>query len=77
MARNNKSLLSDATKLRLAQAQGAGDRVRPGYYGNLTSREAGNLVKFAIATAEQTLAGGQVPPVPAPGGTPTPNQTRR
>ncbi len=46
----------------LAQLQGAGDRVEPGYYGNLTSREAGNLVKYAVMAAEQTLAGRQMGP---------------
>ena len=57
MARNKRSFFSDATKMRLAQMQGAGDRVRPGDYGNLTSREAGNFVKYAIIAAEQSLAG--------------------
>lgn len=57
MARNRRSLLSDATKMQLAQAQGAGNRVAPGDYGNLTSREAGNFVKFAIQAVEQRLAG--------------------
>lgn len=61
MARNRKSLLSDATKMRLASMQGAGDRVTPGNYGNLTSKEAGNLVKLAIAAAEQSLSGAQPP----------------
>ncbi len=64
MARNRKSLLSDATKLRLAQLQGAGDRVQAGYYGNLTSREAGSFTKFAIIAAEKALAGEN----PTPGG---------
>lgn len=59
MARNRRSILSDAAKLQLAQVQGAGDRARPGDYGNLTSREAGSMVKYAIALAEQTLAGQQ------------------
>jgi len=61
LARNRKSLLSDATKLRLAQMQGAGDRVTPGNYGNLTSREAGSFTKYAIIAAEQALAGGGAP----------------
>ena len=56
MARNRRSLLSDATKLELARAQGAGDRVSPGNYGALTSKEAGNFVKYAITVAEQSLA---------------------
>ncbi|HYG56557.1 MAG TPA: small, acid-soluble spore protein, alpha/beta type [Symbiobacteriaceae bacterium] len=57
MARNRRSLLSDSTKLYLAQLQGAADRVAPGDYGNLTSREAGNFVKYAIASVEQSLSG--------------------
>jgi hypothetical protein len=58
VARNRPSLLSDATKLELARAQGAGDRVSPGDYGGLTSKEAGNFVKYALTVAEQTLAEG-------------------
>lgn len=51
-----RSILSDATKIRLAQLQGAGDRAQPGYYGNLTSEETGNFVKYALYLAEQTLS---------------------
>lgn len=64
MARK-RSLMSDATKLRLAEAQGAGNRAQPGYYGNLTSKETGNFVKYAIYLAEQSISGTQAPP-PAP-----------
>lgn len=67
MPRKRKSLLSDATKLQLAQIQGAGDRVAPGDYGNLTSREAGSFTKYAIIAAEQALAGQPVSPAPVPG----------
>lgn len=56
MARR-RSLLSDETKLYLARLQGAGDRAQPGDYGNLTSKEAGSMVKYAIMAAEQALAG--------------------
>ncbi len=56
MARR-RSLLSDETKMYLARLQGAGDRVQPGDYGQLTSREAGNMVKYAIMAAQQALAG--------------------
>ena len=56
MARNRRSLLSDATKMELARAQGAEDRVEPGDYGALTSKEAGNFVKYALTVAEQSLA---------------------
>lgn len=43
--------------MHFARLQGAGDRVQPGNYGELTSREAGNMVKYAIQTAQQILAG--------------------
>jgi len=56
MARR-RSLLSDETKMHFARLQGAGDRVQPGDYGQLTSREAGNMVKYAIMAAQQSLAG--------------------
>ncbi|MFO7273477.1 MAG: protein sspF [Bacillota bacterium] len=56
MARR-RSLLSEETKMHFARLQGAGDRVQPGNYGELTSREAGNMVKYAIQTAQQILAG--------------------
>lgn len=69
MARNRGSLLSDATKMQLARLQGAGDRVAPGDYGNLTSREAGRLVKLAIIAAEQQLAGQPISPSPTQGPT--------
>jgi small acid-soluble spore protein F (minor alpha/beta-type SASP) len=68
MARNRRSFLSEQTKMEFARLQGAGDRVSPGNYANLTSREAGNFVKFAIQAAEQALAG----QTPNPG-----NQTTR
>ncbi|HWH70525.1 MAG TPA: hypothetical protein VNT26_14150 [Candidatus Sulfotelmatobacter sp.] len=57
MARNRRSLLSDSTKMELARLQGASDRVSPGDYGGLTSKEAGNFVKYAITLAEQRLSG--------------------
>lgn len=66
MARNRHSLLSDSTKLRLAQAQGAGDRATPGDYGSLSSREAGSFTKYALMAAEQSLSG-EVPNLPEPG----------
>jgi small acid-soluble spore protein F (minor alpha/beta-type SASP) len=57
VARNRRSLLSDSTKVLLASVQGAGDRVQPGYYGELTSKEAGSFTKYAIAAAERALSG--------------------
>lgn len=72
MARNRRSLLSDRTKQQLAAAQGVGDLVQPGYYGNLSSRQAGSFTKYAIIAAEQALSGQQPnlqapnPPAPRP-----------
>ncbi|MBY6277870.1 MAG: small, acid-soluble spore protein, alpha/beta type [Symbiobacterium thermophilum] len=43
--------------MHFARLQGAGDRAQPGDYGQLTSREAGNMVKYAIQAAQQALAG--------------------
>lgn len=51
-----RSILSDETKLRLAAIQGAGSRAQPGDYGNLSSRECGNMVKLAVQLAEQQLS---------------------
>lgn len=65
MARNRRPILSDQTKVFLAQVQGAGDRVQPGYYGDLTSREAGSFTKYAVAAAERALSGQA--PTPTPG----------
>ena len=64
MSRRRNSLLSDQTKQLLAQVQGAGDRVQPGYYGDLTSKEAGSFTKYAIAAAEHALSGQA--PIPQP-----------
>jgi hypothetical protein len=64
VARRRRSLLSDQTKLQLAQIQGAGDRVQPGYYGDLSSRETGSFTKYAIAAAERALAGQPAQPIP-------------
>jgi hypothetical protein len=69
MARNKRPLLSDETKMYLARIQGAGDRVRPGDYGLLTSREAGSFTKYAIMAAEQALAGQSPVVAPAVGAT--------
>jgi hypothetical protein len=67
VSRRRRSLLSDATKVKLAQVQGAGDRVLPGpYYGYLTSEETGNFVKLALSAAEHALNGEPPIPIPSP-----------
>lgn len=62
MSKRNHSLLSEETKQYLARIQGAGDRVRPYDYGQLTSKEAGNFTKYAVAAAEELLASQQADP---------------
>jgi hypothetical protein len=56
MSRRNQSLLSEETKQYLARIQGAGDRAHPFDYGELTSKEAGNFTKYAVAAAEELLS---------------------
>lgn len=60
-----RSLMSDQLKYELAQELGFAHKVQQGDWGNITTREAGNLVKAAIIRAEQQLAAGvQMPPDP-------------
>lgn len=56
MSRRKHSLLSEETKQYLARIQGAGDRAHPYDYSELTSKEAGNFTKYAVAAAEQLLS---------------------
>lgn len=60
-----RSLMSDQLKYELAQELGFAHKVQHGDWGNITTREAGNLVKAAIMRAEQQLASG-VPMPPDP-----------
>ncbi len=48
-------LMSDALKYELAREMGVAHKIRGTDYGELTSRECGNFVKFAIARAEKAL----------------------
>ncbi len=53
MARN-RSIMSDRLKFELAQELGVADIVaRDGNFGNVSSRDCGNLVKLAIQRAER------------------------
>ncbi len=47
--------MSDELKYRLADELGFGDIVRQHGWGAITTRDAGNLVKAAIAKAQQMM----------------------
>jgi len=50
--------MSERLKYELADELGVGDVVRrDGDFGNVSSRNCGNLVRLAIERAERTLAG--------------------
>jgi small acid-soluble spore protein F (minor alpha/beta-type SASP) len=51
--------MSDRLKLELADELGFGDKVRTEGWGEITTREAGSLVRAAIARAEEELAKGE------------------
>lgn len=55
-----RGIMSDALKYELAKELGVYDVVaREGDFGNVSSRNCGNLVKLAIQRAENTLVNGQ------------------
>lgn len=49
-------IMSDRLKYELAQELGFYDKVKDGDWGNITTRDAGNLVKAAIMRAEKMMA---------------------
>lgn len=51
-----RGIMSDQLKYELAQDLGFYDKVKDGDWGNITTREAGNMVKAAIIRAEKMLA---------------------
>ncbi|HHT37751.1 MAG: small, acid-soluble spore protein, alpha/beta type [Candidatus Wallacebacter cryptica] len=51
-----RGVMSDRLKYELAQELGFYDKVKNGDWGNITTREAGSLVKAAIIRAEKMLA---------------------
>jgi small acid-soluble spore protein F (minor alpha/beta-type SASP) len=55
MARR-RSIMSDRLKYELAQELGFADKVKDGDWGNITTREAGSLVRAAIERAERAVA---------------------
>ncbi|MFW5999679.1 MAG: small, acid-soluble spore protein, alpha/beta type [Halanaerobiaceae bacterium] len=48
-------IMSDETKYELAEELGFAHKVRDGDWGNITTREAGSLVKQAIKKAEEKM----------------------
>lgn len=48
--------MSERLKYELAAELGVADAVRDGYWGEVSSRNCGNLVRLAIERAEKTLA---------------------
>ncbi|NLJ80778.1 MAG: small, acid-soluble spore protein, alpha/beta type [Firmicutes bacterium] len=55
MSRRRK-VMSDRLKYELADELGFYHKVKDGDWGNITTREAGSLVRAAIARAERMLA---------------------
>jgi small acid-soluble spore protein F (minor alpha/beta-type SASP) len=55
MAMSRRGFMSDELKDRLAEELGFSDTVRQHGWGAITTRDAGNLVKAAIAKAEQMM----------------------
>ncbi|TDX45525.1 small, acid-soluble spore protein, alpha/beta type [Orenia marismortui] len=49
-------IMSDKTKYELAEELGFADKVKDGDWGNITTREAGSLVKRAIEKVEESMA---------------------
>ncbi|MFI5359474.1 MAG: small, acid-soluble spore protein, alpha/beta type [Halanaerobiales bacterium] len=49
-------IMSERTKYELAAELGFAHKVKDGDWGNITTREAGSLVKAAIAKAEELMA---------------------
>lgn len=54
MSRRGK-IMSDRLKYELAEELGFYDKVKDGDWGNITTREAGSLVRAAIARAEKMM----------------------
>ncbi|OPY56322.1 MAG: Small, acid-soluble spore protein [Pelotomaculum sp. PtaU1.Bin035] len=59
MSRRRGGVMSEKLKYELADELGVGDVVRRdgGYFGNVSSKNCGNLVRLAIERAEQSMAG--------------------
>lgn len=51
-----RGVMSDRLKYELADELGFSHKVKDGDWGNITTREAGSLVRAAIKRAEQMMA---------------------
>ncbi len=49
-------IMSEKTKYELAEELGFAHKVKDGDWGNITTREAGSLVRAAISKAEEFMA---------------------
>jgi len=56
MARRNRSVMSDNLKYELAKELGVADTVAKEGWGEVSSRNCGNLVRLAIERAERTMS---------------------
>jgi len=52
--------MSEKTKYQLAEELGFAHKVKDGDWGNITTREAGSLVRAAIAKAEEMMIRNQM-----------------
>ncbi len=61
MSRRRGGVMSESLKYELADELGVGDVVRSdgGYFGNVSSKNCGNLVRLAIERAERNMSGGR------------------
>lgn len=55
MSRRRGGVMSERLKFELADELGVGDVVRRGGFGEVSSRNCGNLVRLAIERAERVL----------------------
>jgi small acid-soluble spore protein F (minor alpha/beta-type SASP) len=51
------SMMSDNLKMEIAKELGVYDTVRSGGWGEVSSRDCGNIVKKAIEIAERSISG--------------------
>ncbi|MFW6022562.1 MAG: small, acid-soluble spore protein, alpha/beta type [Halanaerobiaceae bacterium] len=52
---NMAKIMSEKTRYELAEELGFAHKVKDGDWGNITTREAGSLVRAAIAKAEELM----------------------